>query len=67
MKNVTEIRSMGNNARSTRRVTKKRFSGRRKNEKEIEKKNVDVSEEIYHDEPFFGDDTIACENKTINK
>ena len=43
------------------------FFGRRKNEKEIEKKNVDVSEEIYHDEPFFGDDTIACENKTINK
>ena len=34
-------------------------------EKEREKDNID--EEIYHDEIFFGDDALACENKKINK
>ena len=32
-----------------------------------ETENFNVAEEIYHDQLFFGDDALACKNKTINK
>ena len=43
-----------------------RSSGRKKKMTKNNYKNY-VTEYIYHDELFFGDDALACENKTTNK
>ena len=60
VKNVAARISTGKNARNfKRRVTKKRSSRRKKYDEEKEREKDNVTEEIYHDYLFFGDDTLA--------
>ena len=45
----------------------KLFWEKQKDDENKEKDRDNATEEIYCDELFFGDDAVACENKTINK
>ena len=40
------------------------FRKKQKYDEEKEKEKYNVTEEIYHEELFFGDDALACKNKT---
>ena len=40
---------------------------KKKYDKEKEEEKANVSEEMYHDKIFFGNDALACKNKTTDK